>query len=356
MTSAYGRSGVRTTEELKDFPRMLDVLRETMSFRGSRPGAPALDFGYYANVLDLGNNLGLAISMDGVGTKIVIAELMRKFDTIGIDCVAMNVNDIICVGAEPIAMTDYVAVENADGQFLSELAIGLREGARQSGMSIPGGEIAQIRDLVRGFDVAGTCVGLVAMDKIIRGDRVAPGDAIIGFASSGLHSNGYTLARRVLIGEHVERVFDHVAEFGRSLGEELLEPTRIYVQLALALFDAVDVRALTHITSDGFLNLARIDAQVGFRIEALPEVPPVFGAIQRAGGLPDEEMYLVYNMGIGLCAIVSDADAARTIEIGRAQGIDAMRIGTVTGDATKRVEVLPAGLVSADGHFEKAPA
>ena len=356
MTSAYGRSGVRTTEELAGFPRMLDVLRETMSFRGDRAGAPAMDFGYYANVLDLGNNTGLAISTDGVGTKIVVAELMRKFDTIGIDCIAMNVNDIICVGAEPIAMTDYVAVEHADASFLAELAIGLREGARQSHISIPGGEIAQIRDLVRGFDVVGTCVGLVQMDKIIRGDRVAPGDAVVGFASSGIHSNGLTLARRVLIGEHVERVFDHVAELGRALGEELLEPTRIYVDLALSLMAAVDVRAMTHITSDGFLNLARIDAEIGFQIEALPETPPIFGLIQRAGDLSDAEMFLVYNMGVGFCAIVPESDVARTLEIARDCGIAAMRIGTVTDDATKRVDVLPAGLTSAAGHFEATRA
>ena len=351
MTSAYGHSGVRTTEELRDFPRMLDVLRDTLRFRDGKTGAPKLDFGYYANVLDLGNNLGLAIATDGVGTKILVAEMMGKYDTIGIDCVAMNVNDIICVGAEPIAMTDYVAVESADGNLLSQLAVGLRRGAELAHMSIPGGELAQVREMVRGIDLVGTCVGTVAIDRILTGAAVQPGDAIIGYASSGIHSNGLTMARDILIGDDRERVFKHIEEFGRTLGEELLEPTTIYVDLAMRLLAEVDARALTHITSDGFLNLARIDAKVGFEIEVLPETPPIFEMIARTGGIAAADMYLVYNMGVAFCAIVPEADAARAIAIGDACGIPAWRIGTCTPDVEKRVHIAPAGLRSAAGHF-----
>lgn len=351
MTSAYGHSGVRTTEELRDFPRMLDVLRDTLRFRDGRTGAPKLDFGYYANVLDLGNNLGLAISTDGVGTKILVAEMLGKYDTIGIDCVAMNVNDIVCIGAEPIAMTDYVAVESADGNLLSQLAAGLRRGAELAHMSIPGGELAQVREMVRGIDLVGTCVGTVAIDRVLTGAAVAPGDAIIGYASSGIHSNGLTMARDILIGDDRQRVHKHVEEFGRTLGEELLEPTTIYVDLALRLLAEVDARALTHITSDGFLNLARIDAKVGFEIEMLPEAPPVFEMIARTGGITAADMYLVYNMGVAFCAIVPEADAARAIAIGGACGIPAWRIGTCTADAEQRVHLAPPRLRSEDGHF-----
>jgi phosphoribosylformylglycinamidine cyclo-ligase len=352
MTSAYGQSGVSTTEELRDFPRMLDVLRETLRFRDGRTGVPKLDFGYYANVLDLGNNLGLAISTDGVGTKIIVAEQLGKYDTIGIDCVAMNVNDVVCVGAEPIAMTDYIAVASADGNMLSQLAIGLRRGAELSRMTIPGGEIAQIRELVRGIDIVGTCVGTVAIDKVITGAGVQPGDAIIGFASSGIHSNGLTLAREVLVGDDPKRMFKHIEEFGRTLGEELLEPTTIYVSLALELLKSVDVRALAHITSDGLLNLARIDATVGFEIDSLPDTPPVFEMIQRVGGVSAADMYLVYNMGIGFTAIVPEQDAVRAIAIAGQLGIAAWRIGACTADETKQVTVRPAGLRSSGGHFE----
>ncbi len=352
MTSAYQRAGVRTTEELSDFPRMLDVLRGTFGQRAGKAGTPLLDFGYYANVLDLGNGLGLAISTDGVGTKILIAELLGKYDTIGIDCVAMNVNDIVCVGAEPIAMTDYVAVGAASQRVLSELAIGLKIGAERSHMTIPGGEIAQLGEIVNGIDLVGTCVGTVATDKIITGRRVQAGDAIVGFASSGIHSNGLTLARDVLLGANESRVSTYVEDFGRTLGEELLEPTTIYVDLALALLRDVDVRALAHMTSDGFLNLSRIDATVGFDIEALPDTLPVFSMIAREGNIAPADMFVVYNMGVGFCAIVPESDVARTLEISGECGIAAQRIGTCTADAGKNVTIHPARLKSSGGHFE----
>lgn len=354
VTSIYKQSGVQTTEELCDFPRMLDVLRGTFKLREGKAGAPVLDFGYYANVLDLGNNLGLAISTDGVGTKILIAEAMHKYDTIGIDCVAMNVNDVICVGAEPIAMTDYVAVGHADGSVLSEIAIGLRRGADLAGITIPGGELAQVREIVTGIDLVGTSVGTVAMDRIITGREVMPGDAIIGYASSGIHSNGLTLARDVLIGERTSRVFEYVPELGRTLGEELLEPTTIYVNLAMQLLREVHVRALAHITSDGFLNLARVDGAVGFRIETLPETPPIFEMIKREGGVSDADLFLVYNMGVGFCAIVPPHEADLALQIAQTEGIEAWRIGTCTDDPDKTVHILPASLRSEGGHFIEA--
>ena len=351
MTSTYGQAGVKTTEELRDFPRMLDILRDTFAHRPAGAGNAVLDFGFYANVLDLGNDVGLAITTDGVGTKMIIAQILDKYDTVGIDCIAMNVNDIVCVGAEPISMTDYIAVEHADGRLLSELALGLARGAELAHINIPGGEIAQVRDMVRGVDLVGTCVGTVAVSKVLSGKDVEPGDAIVGFASSGIHSNGLTLAREALLGEHTSRLNTHIAELGRTLGEELLEPTTIYVDLAMMLLRNHGVRAMAHITSEGFLNLCRIDSPVGFDIEILPAVPSIFDMIAKEGSIPLEEMYLIYNMGIGFIAILPEAAAAASIEAAASLGIEAWRLGTCTDDPDKIVRVRPLGLKSQGGHF-----
>lgn len=354
MTSAYRRAGVRTTEELTGFPRMLEVLRDTFTLRSGRDGAPLLDFGLYANVLDLGNNTGLAIATDGVGTKLIVAEQLGKFDTVGIDCVAMNVNDIVCVGAEPLAMTDYIAIDRDDPEVLGQIAVGLHRGAELAGISIPGGEIAQVREMVHGVDLVGTCVGLVPVDRILTGERISAGDAIVGFASSGIHSNGLTLAREVLVGEHTKRLAQHVAELGRTLGEELLEPTTIYVDLALRLLRELDVHALAHITGDSFLNLARFSPLVGFRIESLPEPPAIFGLIASEGKLGAADLYLVYNMGVGFCAVLPEADVDRALQVGRDCGITGWRIGACTDDADRTVTIAPAGLKSEGGHFVRA--
>ncbi len=182
------------------------IARITATWPRSGFGAVQLPIGYFANVIDLGG-IGLAISTDGVGSKAMIAEMCRRYDTIGIDCIAMNVNDLICVGARPVSLVDYIAVEKADAAMLDGIAIGLAEGARQSNISITGGEIAQLRDVIRGFDLVGTAVGTVPLDRIIIGRDLVPGDVVIGIASSGIHSNGMTLTRRVF--------FERGGAFGR---------------------------------------------------------------------------------------------------------------------------------------------
>ena len=199
---SYRSAGVASSEEMRSFGRAIDLFRSTHGF--ARRGRP-LDFPGvaepYAAVLDLGANLGLAIATDGVGTKLLVAEALGKYDTVGIDCVAMNANDILCVGAEPVAMVDYAAVKSTNNDQLFELAKGLVDGARLAHISIPGGETAQVAEMLAGgaeaFDLVGTCVGTVPLDAVITGERVAPGDALIGYASTGIHSNGLTLARRV---------------------------------------------------------------------------------------------------------------------------------------------------------------
>src|SRR5438552_8834652 len=197
------------------------IARITATWPQSGLGAVQLPIGYFANVVDIGG-FGLALCTDGVGSKAIVAQMMGKYDTIGIDCVAMNVNDLLCVGARPVSMVDYIAIDRADAAVLDGIAIGLAEGARQSGVSISGGEISQLPDMVRGFDLVGTAVGTVPLDRILVGPDIEPGDRVIGIASNGIHSNGFTLARRALFERGGSSVEEVVPELGGSLGEELL--------------------------------------------------------------------------------------------------------------------------------------
>jgi phosphoribosylformylglycinamidine cyclo-ligase len=352
----YSGAGVNTVKEEAALAGLLRWVGKTVQFGRFRP---ALDFGYFASVLDLGNGQGLALSTDGVGTKLLVAELLDRYDTIGIDCVAMNVNDVLCVGAEPVCMLDYLAVQDADPKFLEEIGKGLYEGARQANISIPGGEIAQVREIIkgeregRGFDLTGACVGLVPMDRILVGQAIRPGDVVIGLRSSGIHSNGLTLAREVFFGRAKLRPETRVAELGRTIGEELLEPTRIYVREVLEVLRAgLDVKALAHITSDGLLNLARVQVAVGYVLETLPEPQAVFRLLQKLGGVSDEEMFQVYNMGIGFCLVVAKGDADRAVEMLTRQGVEAFRLGHTVADPERRVR-LPNGLVGRGNAFHR---
>jgi phosphoribosylformylglycinamidine cyclo-ligase len=282
--------------------------------------------GHYASVLRLDERNALALSTDTVGTKMVIAERLGRYDTIGIDCVAMNANDVICVGAEPIAMLDFVLTERADPEICGELGVGLARGAELAGIEIPGGEIAQVGDIVTGQELGGTCVGLVKLDQLVTGAGVEPGDPVIGLPSSGLHSNGYTLARRALGDVPLDD-----RRLGRALGDVLLEPTEIYVQAIMELLRSpTDVRGLVHITGDGVDNLLRLDAECGYEIDDPLPVPPVFDLIQELGGVATEEMAEVFNMGCGFCCVVAAGDEARALEILRAHYPKAKRIGRAT--------------------------
>ncbi len=282
--------------------------------------------GHYASVIRIDERLGIALSTDGVGTKLLVAEQLGRFDTIGIDCVAMNVNDVICVGAEPLAMLDYIAIDQAVPGVCEQIGIGLARGAELAGIEIPGGELAQLGDMVRGFDVAGACFGTVALEEVVDGSAVQPGDPVIGLPSSGIHSNGYTLARSALDGLELDE--DPESRLGRPLGETLLEPTEIYVKPVLELLrSAVDVRGLAHITSGGLGNLTRLAADLGYEIDAPLPVPPVFELIQERAGVGDDEMHDVFNMGCGFCCIVATEDEALAIDLLRRHYPEARRIG-----------------------------
>jgi phosphoribosylformylglycinamidine cyclo-ligase len=263
----YTAAGVDPAREEAALKQLLYWVNQTLDFpKGG--GSVELPSGYFANVLGIGQGQGLAISTDGVGTKVLVAQMAHKYDTIGIDCVAMNVNDVLCVGAEPMAMVDYLAVEEPMPDLLEQIGKGLYEGARRAEISICGGEIAQLKEIVKGvkpgyaFDIAGTCVGLVPLDRVIVGQDIARHDVVIGLRSSGIHSNGLTLARQVLFDSAGLAPDKYFPELGKTLAEELLEPTRIYVpEIKDMLRSDMEVKALMHITGDGFFNLTRVKSE-----------------------------------------------------------------------------------------------
>jgi phosphoribosylformylglycinamidine cyclo-ligase len=326
VSDAYARAGVSQSAAGEAVAALVRSLRTIDTGKPSR-SVPLP--GHYASVLRLDDQVGLALSTDTVGTKMVVAEELGRYDTIGIDCVAMNVNDVVCVGAEPIAMLDFILTERADPEICGQLGVGLARGAELAGIEIPGGEIAQVGDIVSGQELGGTCVGLVDLDSIVTGDAVEPGDPILGVPSSGLHSNGFTLARSALADIPLadERL-------GRPLGDVLLEPTEIYVRAVLDLLRSpVGVRGLAHITGDGLRNLLRLEAEVGYEIDDPLPVPPVFELIRERGGVSEEEMHEVFNMGCGLCIVVAAEDEGPALEMARRHYPATRRIGRATDRA-----------------------
>lgn len=341
---AYKDSGVDTDEADRGLNRLVQRLVRTWPPAGA-PGAVQMDIGYFANVISAGGT-GIAICTDGVGSKAIVAQMVHKYDTVGIDCVAMNVNDLICVGARPLSMVDYIAVQTANADLLDALSVGLAEGAAIADISISGGEISQVRDIITGyrdgfgFDLVGMAVGMVPLDKINSGRDVAAGDVVIGIESNGIHSNGLSLARRAFFDRNNLTIDHRFAELTEPLGLELLRPTHIYVREVLDIIDHVaGVKALIHITSDGLLNLTRVAAPVGYVIDAMPPVPPIFSLIQRCGDVSEAEMYQVYNMGVGFCVVVSPSDADQVLSILQRHNRRAWVIGRATADPKKQVHV-----------------
>ncbi len=253
---------------------------------------------------------------------------------------------MICVGARPLSLVDYIAIDHADAAMLDAVAVGLCEGARMAGISISGGETAQLKDIVTGFDLVGMAVGRVALDKVICGKDVRAGDVVIGVRSNGIHSNGLSLARRAFFDTQrfgVDHKFD---DLDMTLGEELLHPTDIYVPEAMDILGRVTgVKALINITSDGLLNLTRVHADVGYEIDSLIEPQPIFSLIQRYAGVPDSQMYEVFNMGIGFCYVVDPAAADLILSILKQHGRHAQRIGHAVADKDKTVRIPQRKLV-----------
>jgi phosphoribosylformylglycinamidine cyclo-ligase len=329
---AYAKAGV---DQGTADSAVAGLVRALGAIELGRPSRQVPLPGHYASVIRIDERTGIALSTDGVGTKLLVAEQLGRFDTVGIDCVAMNVNDVICVGAEPLAMLDYIAVPTADAGVCEEIGVGLARGAELAGVEIPGGELAQLGSLVSSVDLSGTSFGTVELDSIVDGAAVQPGDAVIGLPSSGIHSNGFTLARLALRGLSLDE--DPEGRLGRSLGEELLEPTEIYVKPVLELLRSeVEVRGLAHITSGGLKNLERLAAEVGYEIDDPLPVPPIFELIQERASVPDEQMREVFNMGCGFCCVVAAEDADAAVESLRRHYPEAKRIGrTVEGSSVR---------------------
>lgn len=355
---SYRATGVLDNAQL-GLSALLKWVNATAQFRAAGAGRRVVDVGFFASVVAITDTLGLALCTDGVGSKVLVAEMLGRYDTIGIDCVAMNVNDAICVGAEPISFLDYIAIERATPEVLEQIARGLYRGAELAGVSIVGGEISQIPDIIKGhrpgggLDLVGMCAGIVPLDRVILGQDVAPGDVVMGVHSSGVHSNGFTLARKALFATGGLKADEYVAELGCTVGEELLRPTDIYVRPVMDLLNVQrqPIRALVNITGDGFLNLPRIQAPVGFNLDTLPDPQPIFGLIRKLGHVPDPEMYRVFNMGIGFCIVVpDDAGVVRAVaDTFATHRLTTSVIGRVVADDRRRV-FLPKQRLTGEGN------
>ncbi|HET8757333.1 MAG TPA: phosphoribosylformylglycinamidine cyclo-ligase [Solirubrobacteraceae bacterium] len=350
MTDAYAVSGVDVAAADRGVAALVGILRTIDT--GKRSRVVPLP-GHFAAVLEVAPNLGIAVGTDGVGSKLLVAEATGRLDTVGIDCIAMNVNDVVCVGAEPIAVLDYLAVEQIDTEAMKAIGAGLKRGAELAGVEIPGGEVAVLPEIIRGHpsphgvDLTAACLGTVALDAIVSGAACAPGDALIGLPSSGLHSNGFTLARRALAGVPLDERPAGLG--GATLADVLLEPTVIYVRAVLDLLrSGVPVHGLAHITGGGLANLLRLSDRIGFEITAPLPVPPIFDLVRERGAVTEAEMWEVFNMGCGFAAIVPGAAADQAAAILAAHHAGARRVGTVT-DRAGRVEVPSRGVVVAAG-------
>lgn len=304
----YAESGVDIHEE----EGTIGNLTKSMTYRREGIGAPLTNIGHYAGLMDFGEH-ALAMATDGVGSKVLIATEIEKWDTVGIDCIAMNVNDLLAIGAEPIGFVDYLAVEKHSEEFARQIGIGLAKGAEISKMSILGGETATLPEIVNGFDLAGTCLGMVKKDEIITGEKVEIGDVLVGLPSSGIHSNGYTLVRRIIevsgYSYHDPLPYDST----KTIGEELITPTRIYMEV-LDVIRECNVHGLAHITGSGLLKLQRV-TNLGFEFTDPIEPPEVFKFLQKEGGVEDAEMYRTFNMGMGFLIILPQEEAEKATSL-----------------------------------------
>jgi len=328
--NSYKKAGVNVKKIRHTQKNIGKMIMASYTFQ--KRGKIVSGFGHYSGLIGIGNNI-LALHTDGVGTKVLVAQQMKRFDTIGIDCIAMNVNDIICTGAEPFAFVDYIGLKRVNDKLVKNIFKGLIEGARIAQTAIVGGETAIVPDLLAGdgeniFDLAGTAIGIIENKKPILGNNIQLGDIILGLESNGLHSNGYTLARKVLkkysIGE--------IPEFlDRPVGDELLAPTKIYVGPIMELLKnkKITINALAHITGGSFTKLNRLNKSVRYNLSNLPLPSGIFKQIQKDGKIETKEMYRTFNMGIGFCIILPKDEADKAISIIEKHKTEVYKIGEV---------------------------
>ncbi len=335
MVRTYAEAGVSQDEKAAHIAALVAAL----TYKRKGLGRALTKIGHFTGLVEFGPH-ALSLCTDSVGTKVLVAKEMRRWDTIGIDCVAMNANDMICIGAEPLAFVDYLAIASYDREIAHQIGVGLNRGAEMANVSIVGGEIAVVPELVRELDLAGTCFGVVRKSKIVDGRAIRPGDAIVGVPSTGIHSNGLTLARRILR-DRALTIFDKVGDSRRAWGDELLEPTAIYVRPVLRALRSGKVHGMAHVTGGGVRNLVRLKPNVEFRIEEPLEPQAVFGELQALGGIEDREMYQTFNMGMGFAIVVPEAEAKAVIRALRPD-LNARVVGTVARG--RGVSVPPRGI------------
>ena len=330
-SDVYAAAGVDITAGYKAVELMKQHIARTMT------AGVCSDVGGFGGLFELdltGITRPVLVSgTDGVGTKLKLAFLMDKHDTVGIDCVAMCVNDIICCGAKPLFFLDYIAIGKNEPEKVASLVAGVAEGCVQAGCALIGGETAEHPGTMSAddYDLAGFSVGVVDKAKILDPKSVQPGDVLLALPSSGVHSNGYSLVRKVFDVEHAD-LGRFVPELGKSLGEALLTPTRIYVKPVLAALEAAEVHALSHITGGGFYeNIPRsLPEGLCAKIDkAAIRSPAIFDLIQKLGSIPERDMFNTFNMGVGMSMAVSPATADRALELLRAQGVEAYVMGEI---------------------------
>ncbi len=308
MALTYAKSGVDIEKENK----AIAALARQLTYKRSGLGAPLTDVGHYAGLIDFGE-YALALTTDGVGSKVLIANEMKRWNTVGIDCIAMNVNDLLAMGVEPLAFVDYIAISEPNDEIMRQIGEGLAKGAEISRMTIVGGETASLPDIIRGFDLAGTCLGMVKKDRIITGEHIEIGDAIVGLPSAGVHSNGYSLVRRIIKGAGYMYSNPLPCNTDTTIGDELLIPTRIYMEI-LDAASRFDIHGLAHITGSGLMKLHRI-TKYGFNITDPLEPQPIFRFLQEEGGVEDLEMYKTFNMGMGFVVVLPRSEAGEAAKM-----------------------------------------
>lgn len=340
QSKSYAEAGVDITAGYKAVELMKSHIARTLT------SGVCSDVGGFGGLFELDTNgmerPTLVSGTDGVGTKLKLAFLMDKHDTVGIDCVAMCVNDIICCGAKPLFFLDYIACGKNVPEKIAQIVAGVAEGCVQSGAALIGGETAEMPGFYPAdeYDLAGFSVGIVDKTKIPDNKSMCEGDAVIALPSSGVHSNGFSLVRKVFDVENCDLTSPLDELCGKSLGEALLTPTKIYVKPMLALFEAVKVKGVSHITGGGFYeNIPRsIPDGLGAEIKkADVRTLPIFDLIAKAGDIPERDMYNTFNMGVGMSAVVAAEDAEKAVETLKANGVDAYILGKIIKSADKVV-------------------
>ncbi|MFH1328658.1 MAG: phosphoribosylformylglycinamidine cyclo-ligase [Candidatus Bathyarchaeota archaeon] len=342
----YAKAGVDISQSNKAHAEIGKLIKKTFKIRTGKFGNVIGKFGHYASLIDTGGKRALALHADGCGTKVLIAQLLNKYDTVGMDCVAMCANDLICLGAEPLALVDYLAVEKPHSQMIQEIMKGLVNGAKIAGMAVIGGETAVMPDVIKGavkgkgFDLAALSLGVVEKEKTITGEKISPGDVVIGLESSGIHSNGLTLARKIFEDAGLS-VKSKPKELDRTVGEELITPTKIYVREVLQMLQKVDIHGLANITGGAYTKLKRFwdYADVGFSLNKMPNPHKIFKVMQERGNISIEEMHKTFNMGIGFCIISPKAELQKINNICKKHRTRTFNLGKII--AEKEIRITP---------------